>query len=174
MRLALAAAVLFAATSALAAEPDAPVATASATTPSVAEQIDAYPKSSPALEVAPEGDMDGIVPRADRKPHGEVSVAVGTGGYRSLYARSTMPVGETGQLTVAIEDTKFGRNGGYGYGPYGYRDRGGQRLGLAFSSAAPLGPTDRQRCDLEGMTPSRPLDVTGGPHGACVRPIPRW
>lgn len=162
----LAASLALVAAPALAA--DEPVATAPATAsvpaPSVAEQIDAYLKSSPALLDAKASDaVDGVVARDDRKVHGEVSVGVGTGGYRSVYVRSDIPVGDNGRVSLAFEDTRDAR--GYGYYPYGtYR----------FSGApASLGVVDRQRCDLEGMSAGRPLDVGGGPHGRCVGRIPR-
>lgn len=102
-----AAAAMSLAAPALATEPDAPVATASTTDAplTTAEQIDAFIKSSPArAERKAEDDaVDGVVARDDRKPHGEVSVAVGTGGYRSVYARTDIPVGETGRISLAIE-----------------------------------------------------------------------
>lgn len=129
---------------------DEPVATASgAAPPTVAEQIDAYLKTSPVLQ-ADDGQVQGVTARDDRKPHGVVQVGVGTGGYRSIYVRSDMPLGETGRLSVAFEDTRYGRGHGpvYGGGPW--------RL------------DGDQRCDLEGMTPPRPLDTLGGPHGRCV------
>lgn len=149
LRLAFAAALI--AAPALAAEPpEAPMATAGAG-PSVAEQIDAYLRSSPVLEVEAADSVEGAVMRdPDRRPHGEVGVAIGTGGYRSVYARTEMPVGENAQVSLAFQNT---RNGRY-YGGFGI---------------------DRQRCDLEVMTPMRSLDATfGGPHGQCVRPIPSW
>jgi len=46
-----------------------------------------------------------------RKIHGEVGVSVGTGGYRSGYVVSTVPLGETGSLTMAISQTEFGDRG---------------------------------------------------------------
>ena len=103
---------------ALAAEPttaEAPLSTAASTT-SVADQIDAYLKSSPALEVS-DDTPQGVVPSGDRKPHGEVSIGVGTGGYRSVYARTDLPLGENGRLSIAVEDTRFnGRRGHRGGG----------------------------------------------------------
>ncbi|WP_332769339.1 hypothetical protein [Phenylobacterium sp.] len=60
-----------------------------------------------------------------RRIHGEVGVAVGTGGYRSGYLVSVMPLGETGSLTLAISQTKNGRgyyyDHGLGLGPIGPR-----------------------------------------------------
>jgi hypothetical protein len=129
---------LVAATPALAEE--APLATASTTTApamSTADQIDTWLRSSPAL-AAPDLDAE---PRSmtfdDRKLHGEVTIGVGTRGYRHFSMRATAPVGESGRVSVAFGETR---------GP-GWR----------------IDP----RCDLEAMTPPRPLDHIGGPHGAC-------
>ena len=93
------------ATPAFAQEP--PQATASQTpAPSVAEQIDEYLRTSPAAQI--DEGVPGIVPRDDRRVHGEVAVGIGTGGYRSIYMRSSVPVGDTGRVSVAIEDTRYG------------------------------------------------------------------
>jgi len=163
---------LVAASSALAADPDAPVATASSTSApaasapmSTAEQIDDFIRTSPMPDVRRDDAVGGIVTgEDDRKPHGEVSVGVGTGGYRSVYGRTDIPVGKNGRLSLAFADSRNDFRGGYGYG-YGYNAVG---VGLA------LGGPDRQRCDLEAMTPARPLDTMGGPHGRCVRPLSGW
>lgn len=155
MRIALALAAVLVAGPALA---DEPVPTASATPApaaiSTAQQIDDFIRSAPAVDAQAQGEVDGVVPRDDRKVHGVVEVGVGTGGYRSVYVRTDMPLGESGHLSLAFEDTNYGR-----HAPYRYH-RGGP-LGLS-------GPVDRQRCDLEEMSAARPLDVLGGPHGRCV------
>jgi hypothetical protein len=157
MRIAFAFVAALLATPAFAA--DEPVATASPTPAPVttAEQIDAYLKTSPDLDAKPPGEVDGVVARDDHKVHGVVSVGVGTGGYRSVYVETDMPVGENGRVRLAFEDTKGARG-------YPYRLHG----------PGPLGMVDRQRCDLEGMSAPRPLDVAGGPHGRCVGRIPGW
>lgn len=153
LRLALAAA-LFAAPALAADQPAAPMTTGP--DQGVAEQIDAYLRSSPIFEVEEADAVDGVVARGpDRRPHGEVAVAVGTGGYRSVYARTEMPVGDMGRVSLAFQDTRYGRTQGRFHG---------DGFGI-----------DRQRCDLEAMTPMRSLDATfGGPHGRCARPIPSW
>jgi len=46
-------------------------------------------------------------PPPDKKPHGEVWAGVGTGGYREAGGVVTMPVGDCGQVTVAIDKTEF-------------------------------------------------------------------
>ncbi len=122
---------MLAALPALAAENnDAPV-----TPPSVGEQIDAYLKSSPALALPSEAASDVTSSENLRKVHGEFSAAIGTGGYRSAYVRSDFPVGRTGTLSIALENTQSnGRRGGYGYGdPYGRAAGGRQNLGIGLS-----------------------------------------
>jgi hypothetical protein len=163
MRVALAFVAVLVAGPALAA--DEPMATASPTPApaaavSTAQQIDDFIKTSPAVDTKAADEVDGVVARDDRKVHGVVEVGVGTGGYRSVYVRTDMPVGENGRVSLAFEDTKYGR-----HAPYRYY--GGGPLGLS-------GPVDRQRCDLEGMSAARPLDTVGGPHGRCVGRIPGW
>jgi len=139
---------------------ETPVATATAS-PSVAEQIDAYLRSSPAAELPDAGAPEGVVSSTpDRRVHGEVAVGIGTHGYRSIYMRSDMPIGDSGMLSVAVQDTR----GGGRFGRYGGQDLG---IGLAFGGAAnTLG--SGHRCDLEAMTPPRPLDSMGGPNGRCA------
>ncbi|TAJ71230.1 MAG: hypothetical protein EPO51_13065 [Phenylobacterium sp.] len=169
IRLALLAALI--AAPALAAEPDAPVATAPAqaetTAPaaSTAQQIDDFIKTSPVPDARRDDALDGVVPRDDGKPHGEISVSVGTGGYRSVYGRTEIPVGKNGRVSLAFEDTKGGY---YGYGRRGY---GGPYAGGPLGIG---GGPDRQRCDLEGMGPVRPLDTVVAPLGRCARPLSGW
>ena len=82
-----------------------------------------------------------------RQMHGEVGMSVGTGGYRSGYVSTLIPIGETGTLGVAVSQTDFGKHGGgygyggygsgygaYGYGDgYGYGRRGGTQQSVALS-----------------------------------------
>ena len=72
----------------------------------------------------PEVDVNGYALDKDgkRQVHGETGVSVGTGGYRSAYVSTLIPVGENGTLGVAVSKTEFGKSGrGYGYGGgYGY------------------------------------------------------
>lgn len=134
-----------------------PVVTAAQ--PSVADQIDAYLKSSPVREIPSDG-VDGVVTaEPDRKIHGEVSVGVGSHGYRSVYMRAEAPIGDRGQVSVAFEDTRFrGRVGHFG----------GRSLGLGLGVGAGMGDFDRNGCDLDAFTPPRPAEVTGAPYGRCV------
>ncbi|ESQ79838.1 hypothetical protein [Asticcacaulis sp. YBE204] len=69
--------------------------------------------------------------RPERRVRTEVSASIGTGGYRSGYVATEIPVGETGTLGIAIGQTDYGKNNvlvydryGYGYDGYGYDDYG--------------------------------------------------
>lgn len=73
-----------------------------------AAQIDRWTAEAPQ-------PIDGPSIDQRRRIHGEVGVAVGTGGYRSGYLVGVMPLGETGSLTLAISQTRNGR--GYNYDP---------------------------------------------------------
>ena len=86
----------------------------------------------------------------DRQVHGEVTAMIGTGGARGAWGTVSMPVGETGTLTLSGGE---GRNlyrawPGYGYrpgmidpliGPMNghYGGAYDRSLGLEFSSEAP-------------------------------------
>ena len=73
-------------------------------------------------------------PLDDGLPHGEVSVSVGTGGYRDYGATVSLPIGEHGRLSLSYRQTENGYPyGGYGYG-YGYGD--GYALGQSYGGAA--------------------------------------
>lgn len=94
------------------------------------EQIAAFLAASPALERG-EG-LAGLASTdedAKRKIHGSAGVTVGTGGYRSAYVSTLIPIGETSTLGLAYSQTDHGRNAvffprdAYGYG-YGH-DQGG-------------------------------------------------
>lgn len=56
-----------------------------------------------------------------RKMRGEVSVGMGTGGYRDYAAAVSLPLGENGTLNLSVSQTK-NSPWGYGYGYGGYRD----------------------------------------------------
>lgn len=129
---------------ALAADPEA-VATASGSgaPPTVAQQIDAYLKTSPAASL-PKDTADGITPGDEpRKIHGVVDVTAGSGGYRSAYVASEIPIGKTGSATISVGETHFGnRFGGRYYGGYPY---GATSLGLGLGFDTSLDPTDCRR-----------------------------
>jgi len=121
------------------------------------EQIAEFLATSPALE-----GRDGLVGlgRSDeetvRKIHGSAGVTVGTGGYRSAYVSTLIPIGETSTLGLAYSQTDHGNNAvfhpyddhgygghdrggwngdGVGLGRPGYWGRGGKQQSLAVSLA---------------------------------------
>src|SRR5205814_1536860 len=143
-----------------AAEPEA-VATAPAG-PGVADQIDAYLATSPALALPRDGPAGVTSGEEPRKVHGVVEVAVGSNGYRSAYVRSELPVGKTGTLSIAVGESRFnGRVGGYG-GRVGPGDR--QSLGLALSLGGDAALDPRCRRPGEERPDTR---FEGGRPGAC-------
>ena len=106
---------------------DAPIATSQGSgSPTTARQIQEFLDSSPAACRPDELPLEEA-----RRPHGEVSVGVGTGGYRSAHVRGDFPVGRTGSVSVAVGQTR----GGYGWGPRGYSDFG---MGFDYASRAAL------------------------------------
>jgi hypothetical protein len=79
------------------------------------DQIAAYlNEAAPAAPSSSVEDAYGpYIPYDNRRRQGEVGVAIGSHGYRSVYARQTMPVGKTGTLDVAFAHSRFrGWNGG--------------------------------------------------------------
>lgn len=91
--------------------------------PLSAWMADAPPVQGDPLHYAPRAELDvngyPLDKDGKRQVHGEMGVSVGTGGYRSGYVSSLIPIGETGTLGVAVSQTDFGKHGGYGYGGYG-------------------------------------------------------
>lgn len=98
-------------------------------------------------------------PLDDGLPHGEVSISVGTDGYRDYGAAVSLPIGENGRLSLSYRQTENGYpygGYGYGYGPsYGgaaFDDSGyvfpGYRPGAAAQFEArvmrPDGPPNRR------------------------------
>jgi hypothetical protein len=149
--------------------------------PTVAEQIDAFLKSSRALDAGddgPAGMTSSTDTVRDNKIHGVVEASVGSHGYREVYARSDIPLGDKAQLSIAVSQ---GRGRGYGY-PYGGYGGGGfgsgyygggwgpetthSSVGLGFSfnnssskscdRLASSSETDRENC--------RPLDRSPYPY----------
>lgn len=88
---------------------------------STAEQIKRWLAESPAATTPDEVFGDGVRLPRDRQIHGEVGVAVGTGGYRSGYITSVMPLGENGTLALTFGQEKNGYRQYWGGGrpPYG-------------------------------------------------------
>jgi hypothetical protein len=163
------AAALAASGAAWAAEPET-VATAPAAAtgapPSVADQIDAYLKTSPAA-VLPKDGASGVTPGdGPRTAHGMVDVAVGSNGYRSAFVQSDLPLGKTGTLSIGVGETRFnGRvGGGYG-GRFGPGQSQTLALGLRMDDATP-GQQDLRCRQAEEVGPDRAT----GPQFEAARP----
>ena len=73
----------------------------------------------------------------DRKPHGEVSFGIGTGGYRDYGVAVSLPIGENGRLDLRYRQVE----NGYPYGGYGggYGDPYYDDSGYAFPGYRPEG-----------------------------------
>ncbi len=73
-------------------------------------------------------------PQLDRGVHGEVGVAVGTGGYRAFHGVVGLPLGETGSLTLG-----YGEERGRALGWRGdwCRGRGAAACDVRFNGAIP-------------------------------------
>ncbi len=72
-------------------------------------------------------------PADDRKMHGEVSVSIGTGGYRDYGVAVSLPVGENGRLDISYRQVE----NGYPYAGYGYDNRYFDDSGYAFPGYQP-------------------------------------
>jgi hypothetical protein len=107
------------------------------------DQIAAWLSHSPPIELINDGpagyatgpklDVNGYPLDKDgkRQVHGEVGMSVGTGGYRSGYVSTLIPIGENSTLGVAVGQTDYGKHGG-GYGGYGYGGYGGYGDGYGY------------------------------------------
>ncbi|WP_426011026.1 hypothetical protein [Caulobacter sp. DWR2-3-1b2] len=128
---------------------------------STQDQVAAWLADAPPIErggggpldyaAPPKVDVNGYAlgPDGKRQMHGEAGVSVGTGGYRSAYVSTLIPIGEASTLGVAVSKTEYGKNGrgygggyggghgydGLGYGGLGYGGygRGGGSQSLALS-----------------------------------------
>lgn len=110
------------------------------------EQIDAYLRASPTTPWADAEALDRQEGRPERQIHGQVGVAVGTGGYRSAYVQSDIPLGRDGNLSIFVQQTQGGRGHAYGYDSgYGYGGHSGQSLGLSLDLSGPARAPDCRR-----------------------------
>ena len=53
------------------------------------------------------GARPGCAAPEDRKPHGEVTVGMGSGGYREAGAVVTAPIGDCAQVTIAVDGARI-------------------------------------------------------------------
>lgn len=139
----------------------APVASAPGE-PSVADQIAAYLRDSPVARLPADDSPLGVTSStAKRQPHGVVDVAVGSHGYRSVYVRSDLPIGETGTLSIAVGETRGGRGYGPGYGSeFGGSGFGAGRIDPRGLDCRNRVGIDADRPCLRGPPLSTPLDAS--------------
>jgi hypothetical protein len=135
----------------------------------IADQIDNYLKTSPALALPKDGAAGVTASDEPRKIHGVVDVAVGTGGYRSAFVESDIPVGKTGTVSIAVGEQHFnGRFASRFGGPNVGVTRQSLGLGFYLGDAAP-DPRDL-RCRQTGEDGSDLRDDTrfeGGRSRPC-------
>jgi len=88
------------------------------------EQIAAWLAASPPVRLDDEAPgVTGHDVDAPRKMHGSAGVTLGTGGYRSAYVSTLIPIGETSILGIAVSQTDFGKTAVFQ--PYEDYDYGG-------------------------------------------------
>jgi hypothetical protein len=58
-------------------------------------------------DAAAAADVQDDGPVRDNRVHGEVSIGVGTNGYRQFSGVATAPIGDIGQATVAIDSEQY-------------------------------------------------------------------
>jgi hypothetical protein len=140
-----------------------PATVAPAQQKSTSDQIANYLATSPAANLD-DGESQGVITGdgLHREIHGVVDVSVGNHGYRNIYARSDIPIGKTGQLSIAVQQGQgrglYGPGYGYGYGPgyyggYGYGRGGfgdGSRQSFALSFNSDVSDSWRDRCRDDG------------------------
>lgn len=117
--------------------PALPVAVAPSRPMTTQEQVDAW--LAPPQAVDPAYRDEDAPNREPRQVHGMVSATIGTGGYRSAYVSTVIPLGETATLGLAVGQTDYGNTAryidgygaGYGYdqGPYAGVIGGGRHAG---------------------------------------------
>lgn len=147
----LSAALVLALAPALAHADSEPVATAGAGSPPVAASSDEPIILGDSAAPPP------AEPGADRKLHGEVGIAAGTGGYRSGYLILEAPLGERGQVGIAVGATRSNRGGPGGYYPAGpdtlgpYRPE--ERCEVITRDGAPPPPDSTPLCGAPAGEP---------------------
>lgn len=60
------------------------------------------------INAAADRNSDLPINGAERKIHGEMGIAMGSHGYRSIYGTTVIPLGETGTMALSYSNTQFG------------------------------------------------------------------
>ena len=106
--------------------PDASLIAPTAQSLTTAEQIDRWVSSRTASDAPFARDAG---PVDDRKMHGFVSGAIGTGDYQAVATGVSLPLGETGRLDLIYSQSKNGYGYGHAGGGYGDYDLAGRGYG---------------------------------------------
>lgn len=125
--------------------PEVPAVSTQQITPhglSTDEQINRWIATRNPDAVAYDEDAgNGWLDRDDRKMHGEVSAAIGTGDFSAYSASVSLPIGERGRLNLSYSQSKndygYGYGGPYGYGPGGFGPGGFGSTGRGYGYGAP-------------------------------------
>jgi hypothetical protein len=81
------------------------LATAETVTQWTPEQVEAAKEAAAVRNLNAENQIANGVVR-DRGIHGELGVAIGTGGYSSIFGTAVMPLGQNGALALSFENTQ--------------------------------------------------------------------
>ena len=106
--------------------PDVPSVSTQTLTPhglTTDQQIDRWIGQRAQGEKPFSNDVDPWATRDDRKVHGQVSAAVGTGDFTAYSAEVSLPIGENSRLNLSYSESKndpFGYGYGYGHPGQGY------------------------------------------------------
>ncbi len=146
---------------------DAPVSTASQTTDQKISSwlSDGAPPSSVERSKDPPDDplRDPADEQGDRKIHGEVGAAVGSGGYRSAYGVATIPIGKSSSATVAVS-TSRGRYPWMAGAPWSAAPAG---AGIRADCVCREAPDGSEQCRVGRAASRLDADVA---ESACLAP----
>ncbi|THD81001.1 MAG: hypothetical protein E7812_06240 [Phenylobacterium sp.] len=82
---------------------------------STADQISAFLKAAPVPDLPNDGPAGATTSGPEeRRIHGVVEVGAGSSGYRHAFVGADIPLGQTGTLSIAVDQSRFqGRYGGW-------------------------------------------------------------
>ena len=99
----------------------------------------------------------------DRKIHGEVGAAVGSGGYRSAYGVANIPIGKSSSVTVAVS-TAHGRYPYMAGGAWGLEPAG---VGVRADCVCREAPDGSEQCRVGRAATRLDADLAEGACGAA-------
>ncbi|WP_339873420.1 hypothetical protein [uncultured Brevundimonas sp.] len=123
---------------------------------------DRSPGTLPFAESAGSGSVD------DRQMHSQFSVGVGTGGYRDYGVAVSLPVGETGRLSLSYRQIENG------YPVYGYGNGYSPGFGYGYGYGAGYGNGDPYFSDIGHAAPGKRIDGPTAIETRDRRSTPPW